>query len=169
MNQFKSQKIVSLTSKSSYWHMEMTKIPPAVVNCLWHIRQQLTASRFDALKGSFNGDFTRFGWKIKINQKLFRILQNFTDPLYILFLELSAKKPAQNSISRSTFWCFGFLNYWRIKNSYLIHSLSKNLNFLWEMFFYVLNMCGKNNEKIQPLYNFFGRAVGKILQFYAFQ
>jgi len=24
-------------------------------------------------------------------------------------------------------------------------------------------MCAKNNEKIQPLYNFSGRAVGKIL------
>jgi len=30
-------------------------------------------------------------------------------------------------------------------------------------------MCAKNNEKIQHLHNFSGRAVGKILRFYAFQ
>jgi len=29
-------------------------------------------------------------------------------------------------------------------------------------------MCAKNNEKIQPLYNFSGRTVGKILRFYVF-
>jgi len=30
-------------------------------------------------------------------------------------------------------------------------------------------MCAKNNEKIQPLYNFSGPAVEKILRFYAFR
>lgn len=38
-----------------------------------------------------NCDFARFSRKIKINRNLFRILRNFTDPLYIFFLEMSAK------------------------------------------------------------------------------
>jgi len=56
--------------------MKMTKLPPSVVNCLWYIRQQLTASGFAALKCNSNFDFTRFGRKIKINRNLFRILRN---------------------------------------------------------------------------------------------
>jgi len=62
--------------------MEVTNLPPEVINYRWHIRQQLTAagsSGFAALKCSSSCDFTRFGRKIKINRNLFRILRNFTD------------------------------------------------------------------------------------------
>jgi len=50
------------------------------------------------------------------------------------FYRALCKKPTQNSISRSMFWCLGFLSFWRIKNSYLIHPLSENSNLLWEFF-----------------------------------
>jgi len=55
--------------------------PPATVNCRWAPPEAVTASGFAA----FYYDFMRFGRKIKINQNLFRILRNFTDPLYIFF------------------------------------------------------------------------------------
>jgi len=91
------------------------------------------------------------------NQNKLKVIRNFTK-LYRLsiciFIELSAKNQIKIQFLGQRFDVFGFLSYWRIKHSYLIHLLSENSNFLWEMFFYVLNMFAKNNEKIQPRYNF---------------
>jgi len=58
----------------------MIKLPSAVVNYRWQIRQQLS---FAALKCDSSCEFTRFGRKIKINRNLFKILRNITDPLYV--------------------------------------------------------------------------------------
>jgi len=76
-----------------------------------------------------------------------------------IFIEVSAKNHLK---IRFLGPCFGFLSFLRNKNTYLIRSFSENSNFLWEMFFYVISMCAKNNEKNQPLCNFFGHVVGKI-------
>ena len=57
------------------------------------------------------------------------------------------KKPDQNSISRSMFWFFGFLSFWRVKNSYLIRPSSENSNFLWEMLFLCPQHACKKSRK----------------------
>ena len=47
-------------------------------------------------------------------------------PSIYMFLELSAKNQLKIQFQGRH---FGFLSYWRIKISYLIHPLSKNCNF----------------------------------------
>jgi len=72
------------------------------------------------------------------------------------------KKTAQNSIFRMMF----SLNFRRVKNSYLIRPLSKNLIFFCgDVIFFVLNMSAKNREKVQPLGHFFGLTFGKNCDF----
>jgi len=75
--------------------MKNTFLPPTLVNYLKYIFWQ-----------RINCDFASFDRKIKTNRDLFGMLRNFTDPLYV-FIEVSAKKLAQNSISM--FWFLEFL------------------------------------------------------------
>ena len=81
--------------------MENTKLPSAMVNYHW-LQLQLITTGFAALKCSSGCDFTCFGRKIKINEaysKFYETLQT----LYMYFYRSVCKKPAQNSICRSTF------------------------------------------------------------------
>jgi len=103
------------------------------------------------------------------NQNKSKLIRNFTKlywPSRCIFIELSAKEPAQNSNSRSTFWCFGFLSYWRIKNSYLIHPLSENSNFLCEMSFFMSLTCVQKIMKKFNLYITFSDA--RLKKYYDF-
>jgi len=69
------------------------------------------------------------------------MLRTFTDRLYIFFYRGVWKKK-QLKI-RFLGRCFGFLSFWRIKNSYLIRPLLKNSKFLWKMFLCPKDACKK--------------------------
>jgi len=70
-------------------------LPLTAVNYRSVIELYLTTDELAALCSSWqsiNCDIACFGRKIKINWDLFGMLWNFTDPLYVYFVELSTKK-----------------------------------------------------------------------------